>query len=326
MREAELLNDWLPYRLIVQDGVVKFRWFYAGTKKFTEPFFEESISSCLSLPENRSGSFPITSAEMLIQLADQLHPVVPTAFIYHISRCGSTLLSQMLACDEQNTVLSEVPLLDDVLRLRFRKDVLVHLPTEKLYRAILALIGQTRTTTQQRLFIKTDSWHVLFYDDLREWFPDSLALLLFRSPSEVAASHSRTPAMHAVPGLIEPELFELGAEKVLHMNREEYLEHVLCCYFRKYIGILESDGNAAALNYHSGAWQMMERLFLQCGFLPAPEIAEAMKQRTKFHSKKNENVFTGDAMAGVGYDFGEAEELFRKLQQLNSLKSRIHGT
>jgi hypothetical protein len=324
MREEDLLNGWLPYRIIIDNGKVKFRWFYAGTQPFTEPFFEESIAACLSLPQNGHGAFPVTSAETMLEVAQRADAVSPAGFIYHISRCGSTLLSQMLVCDPETIVLSEVPLLDELLRLRFRTEAKSYPPVEAMFKAVMKLLGRKRSGTERRMFVKTDSWHVLFYEELRQWYPDAAALLMFRSPAEVAASHSRSPAMHAVPGLIEAQLFGLDAEEVLHMQREEYLEHVLCCYLRKYMEILQRGDDAAALDYHSGAWTMMQTLFAHCGFHPSGETVHAMKQRTQFHSKKTESMFAGDAAGGTEYGFAEAGKLFTALQ--HSLKKEAHGT
>src|SRR5206468_1319466 len=47
----------------------------------------------------------------------QEHPGLrPNGFIFHVSRCGSTLVSQMLAALAQNVVISEAPPIDAVVR------------------------------------------------------------------------------------------------------------------------------------------------------------------------------------------------------------------
>lgn len=316
MRDEELVNGWLPYRMLIdENGAVKFRWFYAGTKRFTEPFFEETISECLSLPQNGTGSFPVTDAATVLNVAELADSVAPAAIIYHISRCGSTLLAQLLACDEQNIVLSEVPLLDEVLRLPFRNEAKKYPPVEELFRALIALLGRRRNGNESRLFIKADSWHVLFHQQLEEWYPGIPSFLMLRSPLEVAASHSVTPAMHTVPGLIEPVLFGLQPEEAVQMTKEVYLEHVLCSYFNAYAEILASGKNAVLLNYHDGAWPMMEQVFDLCGYQPVPEIAGEMKQRSGFHSKKPGSTFTGDGARDASkHTYRAAQQLFDGLQ------------
>lgn len=327
MHKEELLNGWLPYRLVIENGAVKFRWLYVGTKKFTEPFFEESIASCLSLPENRNRVFPVTSAEELIELAEQVKMVTLSGFIYHISRCGSTLLSQMLACDQRSIVLSEVPLLDDVLRLRFRKDVQSCPPADKLFKSVLALLGQNRNADEQHLFVKTDSWHILFYDELRQFFPEVLAFLVFRSPGEVAASHAQTPSMQGVPGLLEPGLFGLTRAEVLKMDREHYLEHVLCSYLKKYAVILDSGDPVVGLDYHSGPGEMIQRLFENCGFVADSGVMDKIQERMNFHSKRPGSSFEGDGYrSALMHDFSTAEKLFTRIQSsVSHLKQEIHG-
>lgn len=316
MRDEELLNGWIPYRLLRdENGRAIFRWLYVGDHPFTEPFFEESITACLSLPQNASGKLPVTSAETVVHIAEQAESPALTAFIYHISRCGSTLLAQLLSCDPCNIVLSEVPLLDAILRMPApeQNDPSVR----QLFSATLKLLARRRTGNEQRLFVKTDSWHVLFYDQLHTWYADAPSFLLYRSPKEVGASQAKQPAMHSVPGVIEPSLFHLDEEEALSMNRGRYLDHVLACYFSAYAAILKSDEAAFALSYHDGVKVMMQKIFNTCGFIPGEHLAATMEKRAQFHSKDPEKSYGGDAHGPSGWDdFVQSEKMFEALEQV----------
>jgi hypothetical protein len=251
MKPEGFPEGWIPYRMLEAEGQVKFRWLFVGEKQFTEPFFEESIAECLSLRRNEPGKFPETTAEELIRIADTAEDVNPTAFIYHISRCGSTLIAQVLSCDTGNIVLSEVPLLDDILQCG-DKFPGAELPNgDLLYRAVVKLMCRNQNGSA-RVFIKGDSWHVLFFERLRAMYPEAHAFLLYRAPEEVAASHRINAGMHAVPGLLNPALFNLTQADAVQMNREEYVDHVLNSYLEKYKALLTSQPNVSALSYHSG--------------------------------------------------------------------------
>ncbi len=322
MDDLELLNGWVPYKLLADNnGDVNFRWLYVGNHSFTEPFFEESIASCLSLPQNVPGKFPVTSAETLVRIAEQADSVSHTAFIYHISRCGSTLVAQLLSCDPCNIVLSEVPLLDAILRTT---DSLQNdFAREQQYKAVVKLLSRRRNA-EQRVFVKTDSWHVLYYRQLNAWYPAVPSFLMYRSPKEVGASQAKHPAMHSVPGVIEPSLFQLEAEEAMNMTRGSYLDHVLGCYFSAYVEILKSNKVSVALSYHDGAMKITEKVFSTCGYFPDEQIITAMQNRVGFHSKNPEKNFSGDMHGPSGWgDFVKSEEMFRKLKEVithNELK------
>jgi hypothetical protein len=324
MQEHELLNGWIPYRLLKGGtGALQFRWLYVGDHAFTEPFFEESVAACLSLPQNVPGSFPVTSAETLLRVAARAEALPVTGIIYHISRCGSTLLSQLLACDVRNIVLSEVPLLDEVLRMPPDRD---H-STEELFRAVLKLLSRKRSGQEQHVFIKTDSWHVLFHAQLHAWFPEAPSFLLYRAPREVGASQAKQPAMHSVPGVIEPSLFGLADEETMHMTREAYLDHVLTCYFRAYQEMLQSQKAVYALSYHDGPMTMIDVIDETCGLRTGAAVREAMYKRAGFHSKSPGENFSGDTPGpSAPGEFVQAEKMFQELgQQIAAQKIQTHG-
>ena len=50
--------------------------------------------------------------------------------------------------------------------------------------------------------IKLDAWNIGELPLLRECFPDTPWLFLYRDPLEIAVSHLRRPGMHMVPGMI----------------------------------------------------------------------------------------------------------------------------
>src|SRR6202012_5996296 len=122
------------------------------------------------------------------------------------SRCGSTLITQLLGLDPNHVTLSEVPFIDELLRARGLPDI------SAAVKAALVCYGQNRTGVEQRLFVKTDSWHLSFYRELREWFPGIPVVLLYRSPDEVLYSQRKRRGIHAVPGIIASDLLG-GAHK-----------------------------------------------------------------------------------------------------------------
>ena len=78
-------------------------WGCLGKERFTDPLFEQTIDVCLRHPFNLLFRHQ-TPIELLGEVAATFPMVPPSGFIFHLSRCGSTLVSQMLAALPQNIV------------------------------------------------------------------------------------------------------------------------------------------------------------------------------------------------------------------------------
>ena len=153
----------------------------------------------------------------------ETNPSVPVAgFIFHMSRCGSTLISQMLAASESNVVASEPAPLDAVLRAHIHDPQLPRARQVRWVRGMVAALGQSRAGAERHLFVKLDSWHVHQADLLREAFPHAPFLFLYREPVEVMASHARVPAAWTVPGMLNPLALLLRNEDWNPQHMEVY--------------------------------------------------------------------------------------------------------
>lgn len=81
-----------------------------GTKCLTEPFFNVTL-------EYLRGSSPpapekVTSIDLFLDAANGTPTVVPSVIIFHVTRCGSTLLTSVLKAGEPVVALSEASVLD----------------------------------------------------------------------------------------------------------------------------------------------------------------------------------------------------------------------
>ncbi|MFZ0596510.1 MAG: sulfotransferase family protein, partial [Flavobacterium sp.] len=157
------LSNWIPYKLIEKDNDVYFEWIYLADIKYADPFFEETISKCKSHAYN-SQSFKIVSTiENLIDWSKEIVPTELKSLVFHVSRCGSTMLSQSLATSSENIMISEAPIIDEILR----SDTFNLEKKAALLKAVIALLGQKRFPEQKNLIIKLDAWHIFNADFLR---------------------------------------------------------------------------------------------------------------------------------------------------------------
>src|SRR5688572_11772230 len=144
---------WMPVDAVVVDGRPGLLWRRMANVSFTEPFFQQTVDRVRS--ENPGQTERFTEFDALLQLDQTLPRVEPTGFIFHSSRCGSTLLANACRSLTNSIVLSE-PNPVDKLVARFITDAVDHVK-ESLYsvllRAVVNALGQ-REVGEQRLFIK----------------------------------------------------------------------------------------------------------------------------------------------------------------------------
>ena len=286
------LKNWIPYRLDFRAAELTCEYLFVGEKAFVEPFFHETSGKCRGLAENRKPFKVKSSLETLIEISKEVPCVEPTAFIFHISRCGSTLLAQLLCLEEENIVLSEVPILDEVLRdLYFKREDISAEKRKEALRAVIKILGQKRTGKEQNLFIKLDSWDIFYYELLRELYPDTPFIFSYRRPNEVIRSQLKDAGMHAAPGVIEPALFGWTLEEILPLQRAVYVAKVLEKYLENYLKILDEDKNSLFLDYKEGAKNALEQLLGFVGLSLSEEFLQKVEHRLTFHSKRPNQSF-----------------------------------
>lgn len=198
------LNGWLPIRVWQEAGQWWVDWCWFGDARLSQPFFGDAVEDAMRLPFNQAFRRR-TPLEALGQWQGQSPGLEPGAFIFHASRCGSTLISQMLAQLDEHIVISEPPALDTLLRGDLP-------PTERCValKGLMSAYGQRRRGVEQRLVVKLDAWNIGELPLLRECFPDTPWLFVYRDPLEIAVSHLRRPGMHMVPGMIGASVLDDG--------------------------------------------------------------------------------------------------------------------
>jgi hypothetical protein len=311
------LANWIPYKL---SGTF-CNWLFLGNKKFTEPFFNDTISACKKLNENRSPYQVISDLEIMIEWSEKIDALNPSALIFHVSRCGSTLLTQLLCLDEANIALSEVPFLDELLRLRYTDSISTKIKNGYLSAAI-KYYGRKRIDNEKFFFIKTDSWHLHFYTQLRNLFPEVPFILLFRNPFEVILSQQKQRGRHSVPGLIEPAVFGFSGKLITEINLDVYMTNVLEGYFKKMIEIVKADNKVLLFNYNEGMHNILKKVGRYFRLRFTNEKEKLLQERIRFHAKHPQQIFKEDHKAADTPDYLiPALELYQELEDIRSTVS-----
>ena len=225
-RSGSSLSGWTPIRLSWDGRQPIVDWCLTEGVPFTDPFFDQTVERCFRDPCRLLFRRKTGIEEVGRFVAD--HPgLPPAAFVFHMSRCGSTLLAQMLATVPAHLVLSEAGPIDWVLRAHWERPEVSEDDRGRWLRGIVGAMGQRRDDRQQRLFVKFDAWSVLDLPVVRRAFPDVPWLFLYRDPVEVLVSHSRRLGAHVIPGVLPPALLGMSAAEVASCPPVEYQARVL---------------------------------------------------------------------------------------------------
>jgi hypothetical protein len=103
-----LASHWLPYRYNAKSRSI--HWCLPDGHA-TEPFQDETISRYRKTVLLNQFITPKTSLSSLDLQAQAVQSITPAGFIFHLSRCGSTLLSGCLSELDTTNVFSESPVL-----------------------------------------------------------------------------------------------------------------------------------------------------------------------------------------------------------------------
>lgn len=276
-REGMDLRGWYPLYLERGDAFAHapMCWRDLGDTAFSDAFFVNTLAR-QPHEERRVCRTPLAA---LSTLGDCL---APAAFIFHVSRCGSTLLSQLLASLPQCIVMSEPPVIDSLLRLHHDSgDAAASVAL--LRQAILAL-GQRRSGAQTHLVVKLDCWHIHSLDLLRQAFPATPCLFVYREPLAVLASHQRQRGPQMVPGMLHPAQLPLPAHQLAPGDLDAYAGLVLASLFDA-AQPHASAGQLQLINYSQLPDILFSDLLPRLGIAPTAAQWEAMRARGGVHAK-----------------------------------------
>ena len=216
-------TSWIPTQSVATGGAPDIDWLWFGERPMLQSFFEDDVRSAASLPFNRM--FRIrTTLESVVAGADSEKTLPLQGMIFHMSRCGSTLLAQMFAAVPENCVSSEPEPLDAVTQWAQLADIEPRL-ADKAIQAIVAALGRHRGNNATRHLIKLAPWQTFALPSMRSAFPDVNWVYLYREPAEVMVSVMHRPGLHTVDGLLPAQVtVNAGAGSA---SAEEFAARVL---------------------------------------------------------------------------------------------------
>ncbi len=180
----------MPVDAVVVDGRPGLMWMNMSGVELKEPFFQQTVDRVRAEEPWRAGDL-FTEFDALLQLDQVLPRVRPSGFIFHSSRCGSTLVANACRGLDDAIVLSEANPLDKLVA-RFITDADDPVK-ESLYsvllRAVVNALAYRDAANEPRVFVKFSCCGISQLERIRRIWPDVPWLFLYRDPVETIVSN-----------------------------------------------------------------------------------------------------------------------------------------
>lgn len=272
-------------------------WLDVADHHFSESFFFVSIEKLFNNTQfTFATDLSILDSDTIV--ADALYP---NGFIFHMGRCGSTLLAKILAQSEENLVISEAPPHFLIWSL-WNEDWMRPFPfTEEhihRYKNLVFAIGRKRRPGYNAHFIKFTTFNILYLDFIRHVFPDVPIIFLYRDPVEVMVAFTDQG-----PGWQRFKDSAFGAfvagcslNQVKAMNKQSFHQHFLSQFMEA--AIQASSNGLTLVNYHHLIPQNLEFILNAMNFTVNDETLDRMIKQFKYYAKADEQpiIFIPDTL------------------------------
>ena len=274
----------VPVRIDFTASPPAVRWQAADGSRFTEPFLDDALARF----RRAAGGRDPLPATPLDSWSGPAPARGPDAIVLHVSRCGSTLLSQMLAALPDHLVVSEARVFDDLLRTR--ASGVDDAARESWLRHAAAAFAASQAVAPRRLVIKLDCWHVFEIARVRRAWPGVPLLFVYRDPLEVLVSLMRRPSLTLVRGTVTPEEIGITRGECDALSQVEHAAAILGAFFREAAEHREHLVPVAYTSLPDAAWEAFP------GAPFTPEDTRALRRVSEADAKSPRRPFVPDSV------------------------------
>ncbi|MGI9435702.1 MAG: hypothetical protein ACR2Q4_12885 [Geminicoccaceae bacterium] len=281
------------------EGAGKIYWADFGERPFREWQFMYSIKQLAE--EHRQVDAFVTDMTVLETEEVLGTSLPPRGFIFHISRCGSTLLAKALAREPSHLVINQGgPLQRGFWAQRtanWQRPLTATDENLAMFRRLVLGMTRRRRRQEKTAFVKFISWNVLYVDFIRQAFPDVPCLFMYRDPIEVIASiRKETTAPIISKKTAQAEFLSGLPEKDIEsLDDTTYLAH---CFARYFESARDAERSLPMIDYRSlnsaSFAGVLEHAF---DYVPSARSHSLMCQQFAFHAKDDNDrqTFKGDS-------------------------------
>lgn len=323
--ETKQLENYYPVAICKMDRNII--WRELSNIQFTSSFFSDTLNM-QAIEERKVCVTPLSILQDLHpehkhqnanQSTNQAHFLEPSGFIFHVSRCGSTLLTQMLASLDSCIVMSEPPIMDAAFRfLHANQDFT---DKEIFIKQLIYALARQRSPKEKHFFIKFDSWHVAWISLIRKIYPQTPIVFLYREPAEVLASHQKQRGPQMVPHYIDLSALQADVNNIPVYDSDAYCLRMQQSFYQTILELLPQT-TLTLINYTQLphiVWDKLLNLFSM--HLSEVEMQQVIA-RTSFHSKNQHQSFTKDpSIQSPHPEYKKTQKSYQQLEKIRT--SRI---
>jgi hypothetical protein len=290
-------RGWLPVDAVVRGGRPGLLWMNMPDVSLTEPFFQQTVERAKA--EDRGELF--TEFDVLLQVEKVVESVPPTGFIFHSSRCGSTLVANACRAVNNSIVLCEANAIDKLVA-RFITDAAEAGIKESLYsvflRGVVHALGQRRTGNERHLFVKFACCSLAQIERIRRIWPHVPWVFLYRDPVETVVSNVTNvpPWLQDNDRRILASITGASPAAVAEMRLEELCARTIGSFY-SLAHRLPSD-NGLLINYKQLSVPVISTVLSFFKVSLSPEEMETITRGSRMYSKEiSGRTFVPDADA-----------------------------
>jgi hypothetical protein len=188
-------NSWLPSTLAVECLPFKVYWADLRALPLSHQFFAHSLEHVRGMLGNTEEI--VTNIETLFDASSLGGSLLsPSGIVFHITRCGSTLIGNFLRTSQNTTVVSEAAPFAQVLDAGSipgtpRDGEVVR---REMLNALVRIFARYGSHEPNKVVLKLHAFGLLAIERARACWPDVPFLILIRNPIDVIVSNISRPA------------------------------------------------------------------------------------------------------------------------------------
>lgn len=274
------LARWTPIRFNFDGPTPTVDWADLSAERFDEPFFDQTVARWATSP----GAQPLvrTGLEALVAL-DAEPSLDPGGMIFHLSRCGSTLVSRLLGTLPGVVVVAEPSPLNALLGLDpNRVDAAALVQTVRL---LVRALGRLRHGDERHLVLKCTSWNIRRQEILAAAFPDTPWVWVQRDPTQVVASLLANPPGWLGVREVPPQTalrFGVDPAALPTMTRPEFAARALGAML---LSATVGPGRRICVDHADLPAAVWDRVAAHFGMDIDDAAIERMTEQSRFYSK-----------------------------------------
>jgi hypothetical protein len=284
------LAGWTPIRFDLSGPVPMVDWADLSSERFVEPFFDQTVARWAIGPQAK----PLVRTGLDALLALDNEPSLdPAGMIFHLSRCGSTLVSRLLGTLPGVIVVAEPSPLNALLGLD--PDRVDGATLVRLVRLLVRALGRRRHGDERQLVLKCTSWNICRREILAAAFPETPWVWVQRDPVRVMASLLANPPGWLGREAVPPQTarrFGVDPAAVPAMTRPEFTARALGAM----LWCAATDpGRRLCVDHAELPAAVWQRVVAHFGLEIDAAATHRMTEQSRFYSKDAaQRIFSGD--------------------------------